>query len=189
MYVDLTRLDDTTFQAAVPRLAASTGLVFDMRGYPATISTADVLAHLSDRAMRSAPFEVPLVTRPDRDGWRFVDVGWPVPPATPRFRARVAFLTDARAISYGETTMGIVEAYQLGAIVGAPTAGTNGSINPFALPGGYRIWWSGMRVRKHDGSTLHGVGIRPTVPAARTLAGIRAGRDEVLEAGLRLVME
>ncbi|HEU4588373.1 MAG TPA: S41 family peptidase [Gemmatimonadales bacterium] len=189
MYVDLTRLDDTTFQAAVPRLAAATGLVFDMRGYPGTISTPDVLAHLTDRAMRSAPFEIPLVTRPDRVGWQFVDVGWPVLPAAPRFRARVAFLTDARVISYGETTMGIVEAYHLGAIVGAPTAGTNGSINPFALPGGYRIWWSGMRVRKHDGSTLHGVGIRPTVPAARTLAGIRAGRDEVLEVGLRVVMK
>jgi len=36
-------------------------------------------------------------------------------------------------------------------------------------------------VTKQDGSRHHGVGILPTVPAARTLAGIAAGRDELLE--------
>jgi hypothetical protein len=30
--------------------------------------------------------------------------------------------------------MGIIEAYKLAEIVGEPTAGTNGDINPFALP-------------------------------------------------------
>ncbi len=44
-----------------------------------------------------------------------------------------------------------------------------------------------MRVLKHDGSRHHLVGIGPTVPAAPTIAGIRAGRDEVLEAALRVV--
>ena len=27
--------------------------------------------------------------------------------------------------------------------VGGPSAGTNGNINPFTLPGGYRIIWTG----------------------------------------------
>lgn len=40
-----------------------------------------------------------------------------------------------------------------------------------------------MKVLRHDGSAHHGVGIRPTVPAVRTLAGIRASRDEVREKG------
>jgi len=52
------------------------------------------------------------------------------------------------------------------------------------VPGGYRISWTGMKVLKHDGSRHHGVGILPTVPVTRTAAGIAAGRDEVLEAGL-----
>ena len=68
--------------------------------------------------------------------------------------------------------------------VGGPTAGTNGNINPFTLPDGYLIWWTGMKVLKQDGSRHHGVGILPTIPAARTLAGVAAGRDEVLEKGI-----
>jgi C-terminal processing protease CtpA/Prc len=83
--------------------------------------------------------------------------------------------------------MGIVEAYKLGEIVGGPTAGTNGNVNPFSLPGGYSMSWTGMRVTKHDGSHHHGVGIRPTVPVSRTLRGVAEGRDEVLEKGIEIV--
>jgi len=80
--------------------------------------------------------------------------------------------------------MGIVEAYKLGEIVGGPTAGTNGNINLTDLPLGYGIWWTGMKVLKHDGSQHHGVGILPTVPVTRTIQGIREGRDEQLERAL-----
>jgi hypothetical protein len=45
---------------------------------------------------------------------------------------------------------------------------------------------SWMRV-DHDGSRHHGVGIAPTVPVSRTLAGVAAGRDEILEHAVQIV--
>jgi C-terminal processing protease CtpA/Prc len=113
---------------------------------------------------------------------------WSVRPAAPRIRT-VVFLTDGRAVSAAETFMGIVEGNKLGPIVGEPTAGTNGNINPFMLPGGYLIWWTGMKVLKQDGSRHHGVGILPTVPMTRTLAGVRAQRDELLEKGIAVAQQ
>jgi C-terminal processing protease CtpA/Prc len=83
--------------------------------------------------------------------------------------------------------MGIVEAYKLAPIVGEPTAGTNGNVNPFTLPGGYTIRWTGMKVLKHDGSRHHGVGILPTVPVSRTIRGVAEGRDEQLERAAAIV--
>jgi C-terminal processing protease CtpA/Prc len=80
-----------------------------------------------------------------------------------------------------------VEHYQLGEIVGGPTAGTNGNINPFKLPGGYTVMWTGMKVLKHDGSQHHGIGILPTVPASRTRNGVAEGKDEILLRGLVVV--
>ena len=112
---------------------------------------------------------------------------WKVAPQSPRFRAKVAFVTDGRAISYAETYLGIVEHYKLGEIVGSATAGTNGNINPFSLPGGYGVVWTGMKVLKHDGSHHHGVGIQPTVAVARTIAGVAEGKDEVLERAIDVV--
>ena len=112
---------------------------------------------------------------------------WKISATKPYLNAKKAFITDGRAISYAESCMGIVEHYKLGAIVGGPTAGTNGNVNPFALPGGYRVVWTGMKVLKHDGSRHHGVGILPTVPVSRTIAGVAAGRDELLEKAIEVV--
>lgn len=97
---------------------------------------------------------------------------------------RSTFSTDGRAIGYAESTMGIVEAYKLGEIIGSPTAGTNGNINPFMLPEGSTVMWTGMWVRKHDGSPHHGVGIQPMLRVEPTAKGVHEGRDEVLEKAL-----
>ena len=48
---------------------------------------------------------------------------------------------------------------------------------------------TGMKVTKHDGSQHHLVGIQPTIPMERTIAGIREGRDELLEKALEVIRE
>jgi len=83
--------------------------------------------------------------------------------------------------------MSFIEGYRLGTTVGQPTAGTNGNINAFDLPGGFRVMWTGMEVVKHDGSRHHLIGIRPKVRVQRTIKGIRDGRDEFLERALKVL--
>jgi len=100
---------------------------------------------------------------------------------------KAVFLTSAAAISYAESVMGIIEHYRLGEIVGEATAGTNGNVNSFKLPGGFGVTWTGMRVLKHDGWQHHLIGIRPTVPVRRTLRAVQEGRDEVLAKALELL--
>jgi C-terminal processing protease CtpA/Prc len=185
-YVDVSRIDDDDFNAALGRLAAARGIVFDFRGYPASLSEI-AMQHLVSGTVRTEIFNVPLITRPDRQGWRFLDVGFNSSAISPRLTAKTAFVISGEAISYAETYLGWVEAYHLGELVGGPTAGTNGNINPFVLPGQYGIVWTGMQVLKNDGSRLFGVGIQPTVPVSRTLAGVAAGRDEPLEKAIEVV--
>jgi C-terminal processing protease CtpA/Prc len=189
-YVDLTRADWSTLQQHLGELADADGVVFDVRGYP-TGGARKLLPHLSSDTLRSARFQVPQFIYPDQANIVGYDASgrWTLPPEEPQITGDVAFLTGPGAISYAESIMGIVEHYDLGTIVGQPTAGTNGVINPFKLPGGYKVWWTGMRVRKHDGSQHHLVGIRPDVEATRTIEGVRSGRDEVLRTALRVVAQ
>ena len=186
MYADIDRMTDDDFKQALPQLAKADGVVFDLRGYPSKMSTI-VIAHLIDEPVTCAQWRVPKVTKPDREGMDFHFSNWQVQPEKPRLKGKVAFVTDGRAISYAETYLGIIEHYRLAEIVGGPTAGTNGNINPFTLPGGYQVYWTGMRVLKHDGSQHHGIGIIPTVPVKRTIQGIREGRDELLEKAIEVV--
>ncbi|MHC4470261.1 MAG: S41 family peptidase [Planctomycetota bacterium] len=187
-YVDLSRVNDADFDAALPKLSKATGIVFDMRGYPRRIGPQTFFPHLVTEPSTSAQWHIPVLTRPDRVGITF-ERGreWQLFPQKPYLDAKRAFITDGRAISYAESCMGIVEHYRLGEIVGAATAGTNGNVNPVTLPGGYRVTWTGMKVLKHDGSRHHGVGILPTIPVSRTRAGVAAGRDELLERALEAV--
>ena len=84
--------------------------------------------------------------------------------------------------------MGYIGDRHLGTIVGSTTAGTNGNIATFTVPGGFTIVFTGMRVTGHDGRAVyHLVGVKPDVPAERTIAGLRAGKDEVLARALSLI--
>ena len=187
-YVDLSRISDDDLNGAVNQLAAADGVVFDMRGYPFLLSPA-VLGHLIDKPVTSNWFNIPVVTQPDRQGWGWRSIYQFVTPKAPRFTGRFAFLIDGRVLSAAESLMGIVEGEHLGALVGGPTAGTNGSMDPFDVAGGHTLRWTGMDIRKKDGSPHHGVGIKPTVPVSRTLAGVIAGRDELLEKGIAVVSQ
>ncbi|HYD54636.1 MAG TPA: S41 family peptidase [Gemmatimonadaceae bacterium] len=185
MYVDLGRASDSTVNAAMPRLAAARAIVFDMRGYPPRdLRVPRLLAMLGDSSLYSANMRMPLLTRPDREGVEYHGAGWRLLPNPPRLRARVAFLSGPGSVSHAESILGVVEENRLGAIVGETSAGTNGDVNSFVLPGGYAVYFTGLRVEKRDGTPHHGTGIRPTVPAAPTIRGVREGRDDVLERAL-----
>lgn len=181
VYVNLDGADLDVLNKLQKQLNDAKAIIFDVRGYPGE-AAYQVIQKLIQKPVQSAQWNVPIVTLPDREGWEWYQAPrWNVLPLPPRWRVPVAFLTDGRAISYAESIMGIIEHHQLGEIVGSPTAGTNGNVNPFMIPGSYQIMWTGMQVLKHDGSQHHGIGIRPTVPVTPTAAGIAAGRDEVLE--------
>lgn len=185
-YVDLTRASWQEVAPKVAMLARAPGVVFDLRGYPA--GNHAILSHLLRTPDKSRNWmKIPHIIRPYAAPVEYEDEGWDLAMKRPHIGGKVAFLTDVGAISYAESVMGLVAHHRLGEIVGSPTAGTNGNINTAQLPGDIDVTWTGMRVVRHDGGQHHLLGVQPTIPAAPTLEGVRAGRDEVLEAGLRAV--
>jgi C-terminal processing protease CtpA/Prc len=72
--------------------------------------------------------------------------------------------------------------------VGSTTAGTNGNVAMAALPGGYSLTFTGMRVTRHDGqSAFHLIGVQPDIPVVPTIAGLKEGKDEVLDRAVEIV--
>jgi C-terminal processing protease CtpA/Prc len=188
-YVDLERLSRSDANRALDELMDTRAIVFDLRGYPQ--GTAWVIA--------------PRLALPGRDGAVAASFRRPhyVGPAEPmgelsafeqrlpltdkpHYHGRIIVLIDDRAISQSEHTALFFKAAANPVFVGAPTAGANGDVTSILLPGGLEVRFTGHDVRYPDGRQLQRVGIQPDVRVAPTLRGIRAGRDEVMEAGLRL---
>ncbi|HEY4594453.1 MAG TPA: S41 family peptidase, partial [Thermoanaerobaculia bacterium] len=185
IYADLRRISDQDLETLWPRLAAARGIVFDLRGWSGV--TTVLLSHLAERTARSANWQTPVVMLPDHRDVRWMSTFWTIDPKPPRLRGKAAFLVDGRTLHYSETLLEMVERYRWAEIVGEPSGGDNASMNMSQLPGGWKVFWSGQRTLKHDGSPYHGVGVKPTVPVSRTLQGIAAGRDEVVERAVEVV--
>jgi hypothetical protein len=185
-YVDLTRVRAAQLRPMLDTLAKARGVVFDVRGYP-TDAGSVVLPYLMRTPEDSTDrwMHVSRIARPFGEVAAWQSMTWNVRPATPHIGGQRVFLTDGRAISYAESVMGYVRDYKLGTIIGGTTAGANGNVASFTVPGGFSIAFTGMRVTRHDGRTrYHTDGVSPDIPLEPTLAGIRAGRDELLERAL-----
>ena len=186
-YADLTRARSVDVTPVLPKLANAAGVVFDVRGYP-TDAGAQILPHLIEWEETDRWMHVAKITGPfgQSAGWQ--SFGWDLKPTSPRVSGKIVFLTDGRAISYAESVMGYVAGRKLATIIGSPTAGTNGNIVTFAVPGGFNVIFTGMRVTGHDGRTPHHlIGIQPDILVAQTLVALREGRDEVLDRAVALI--
>jgi hypothetical protein len=186
-YVDLTRAPMTAITPVLSELAGARGVVFDLRGYP-TDAGFKLMPHLLSARESARWMHQPRLAKPfgESDGWD--SFGWDVEPAQPRVAANRIFLTDGRAISYAESIMGYVQDEKLGTILGGTTAGTNGNIAIFSVPGGFNVVFTAMRVTRHDGrSPFHMEGVKPDIAVEPTLSGLRAGKDEVLERALAVL--
>ncbi len=184
-YLDLAKFKHADVEPSLEKLAAARAIILDMRGYPVFGAWQRLFARFTDKPLETPPFLIPKPTRPDREGMVYENSRWFIQPVAPKLPARLIFLSDARAISQSELLLDFVEYYKLGDIVGGPSAGIDGNVNTLKA-GGFSFSFTGMKVPKHDGSPLNGVGILPTVPVERTLQGLKEGRDEVLEAALAL---
>jgi len=73
-------------------------------------------------------------------------------------------------------------------VVGSTTAGADGNVSEIPLPGGARTMISGLGVFYPDKTPTQRVGIIPDIEVRPTIAGIRTGRDELLEEALRQIL-
>jgi len=186
-YLNLDLIEMDTINKMLPELEKSIAIICDLRGYPN--GNHDFISYLlkSDDTATSW-MQIPEIVYPNyKNIVGYKNEGWAMKAKKPYLgNKKIIFIIDGRAISYAESYMGFIEGYQLGTIVGQPTAGTNGNVNPFMLIGEYRISWTGMKVLKHDGSQHHNIGVLPDVYVNRTIKGLIDDRDEFLEKAIEI---
>ena len=187
-YVNLDNTKMDTINTLMPVLEQSKGLIFDLRGYPD--GNHELISHLlKQRDTVQNWMRIPKIIYPDQKNYAgFRESGWQMQTKKPYLGdKKVVFLIDGSAISYAESYMGFIKGYKLATIVGQPTAGANGNVNRFTLPGGYSISFTGMKVLKHNGSQHHTIGVLPDVYVEKTIAGLVENRDEFLEKAIQII--
>lgn len=185
-YADLRRLQPEQVDALLEELRDTDALVLDLRGYP-NGTAWPLAARLNVRGAKVGAIfrgrEVSGLDTEGSEGGYFFAQALPKPRSW-TYRGKVVMLLDERAISQAEHTALFLEQAAGATFIGSQTAGANGDVTSFPLPGGVWVTFTGHDVRHADGRQLQRVGILPDVPVSPTLRGLREGRDEVLERAL-----
>lgn len=190
-YADLDRLAVPEVDAMFERFKDTKAIIFDMRGYP--LGTAwSIAPRLSERpAPIAAQFRRPLVmalednVTDERSTTQFLQH---IPRSAKwKYTHKTIMLIDERTGSQAEHTGLFLKAANNTTFIGSPTNGANGDVTFFFLPGDIRVSFSGQGVRHADGRQLQRIGLVPDIAIKPTVAGIRAGRDEVLERAVEYV--
>jgi hypothetical protein len=169
----------------VEAAAGTKGLILDLRNYPSEFVVFALGSLLVSKPTEFARFTHGDLANPGAFHWtKPVSLS----PSQPHYSGKLVVLLDESSQSQAEYTSMAFRAARA-TIVGSTTAGADGNVSGFALPGGLRSMISGIGVFYPDKKPTQRIGIIPDVEVRPTIAGIRAGRDEVLEAALRQILD
>ncbi|HXX23251.1 MAG TPA: S41 family peptidase [Terriglobia bacterium] len=194
-YADLDRLNVSEVDQMFEKFKATRGIVFDMRGYPAGNTGFVIASRLAGRhPVVVARGELLVLLSPNVGegsiaSQRTITTSLQSisPSSEWKYGMKTVMLIDERAQSFAEETGLMLKSANQTTFIGTPTAGADGNVTNLYVPGGILIQFTGVGVTYPDGRQLQRVGLIPDIEVAPTIAGIRSGRDEVLEAALEFL--
>lgn len=105
------------------------------------------------------------------------------------YKGRLVILIDEHTISQGEFTTMSLRNTPNSIVLGKPSAGADGDVRIFALPGNIKTAISGFGVFYPDKEPTQRIGVQPDIYMGPTIEGIRAGRDEFIEKAIEIIKE
>ena len=160
-------------------------MILDIRNYPAEFVVFALGSLLVEQPTPFARFTAGDLGNPGAFKWAAQTSLTPQPP---HYSGKVVVLVDETSLSQAEYTAMAFRAAPQAIVVGSTTAGADGNVSQISLPGGLRTAISGIGVFYPDKRPTQRIGIVPDVEIRPTIDGIRAGRDEVLEEGVRQIL-
>jgi hypothetical protein len=184
-YLKLSSVAEADVGDYIARALGADVLVVDIRNYPSEFVVFALGGRLVSGPTDFARFTVGDVSNPGAFTWRPPVA---LEPLEPRFPGAVVILVDEVSMSQAEYTALALRSGPNSVVVGSTTAGADGNVSAIPLPGGISSMISGIGVFYPDGTPTQRIGVAPDLEIGPTIAGVRAGRDEVLEAGVSFVL-
>jgi C-terminal processing protease CtpA/Prc len=183
-YIDLTQISKNQFDSLMDVYSRRTALILDLRGH-CGIGVDGIAARFIKGTFKYGERIIPQRMTPENNLRNdvvqslFVSSG---PEDT--YTGILAILIGERSTAQSEEICMMLVAARKATTVGWLTPGNLGAITSAILPGNVTVFFTGADYRFPNGHSVSQMGIHPRVPARATIEGIRAGRDEVLDAAV-----
>ena len=184
-YIKLSSIKAADVPAYMKQAASTKGLIIDIRNYPSEFMPFVLGPYLVKTPTPFAEFTAADLANPG--AFHFGDAV-SIQPGDSHYAGKVVILVDETSISQAEYTAMALRSAPNAIVVGSTTAGADGNVSHIPLPGGLGTMISGIGVFYPTQAPTQRIGIVPDIQAAPTIAGIKAGRDEVLETAIRQIL-
>lgn len=184
-YLSLDSIRSSDLPSIKKALMDTKGIIVDIRNYP-----SDFVPFIlgSFFIKKSTPFVKFSVVNFDNPGeFNFME-GTELKKGEQYFNGPLVVLVNERSQSQSEYTAMALRAGDNTTIVGSTTAGADGNVSKINLPGGLVTLISGLGIYYPDGGETQQIGIVPDIHVEPTIEGIRAGKDEVLEKAIEVIL-
>ena len=191
-YLDPAAYDDSTLIPVLQgALSGARAVIVDYR----SLGARGLHRHLGSFLSGPAPGItrlVPAPRLPDQQDMAFKNSPALIVANTPHLPAKLIILVDSATRSDPELDVAFAKRMGFATIVGETTAGAAGPASFYDFTDDGRAlmaMWTGTGTTLDGVLPLFGRGVEPHVAVSPTAAGLAQGRDEVLEAALKLASE
>ncbi|MCP5104009.1 MAG: hypothetical protein GY950_11550 [bacterium] len=167
-------------------LMGTKAIIFDTRNYPHSV-LYDLARYLNPVEVEFVKFTIPDMLNPGLFTVTDPYYAGPEEFNADYYKGKVVVLFDERTVSHAEFTCMAFKTAPDVIFIGSPTSGADGNVSQVFLPGSITTAFSGIGVFYPDGGQTQRVGILPDIEVRPTIAGLQAGRDEVLEKALEYI--
>jgi C-terminal processing protease CtpA/Prc len=162
------------------------GIIIDMRCYPSDFMPYTFGAYIKTNV---SAFVMPSGGSIYQPGLFTYRASITIPPANETYKGKVVVIVNEKSQSQAEFTTMAFQSSPNVTVIGSTTAGADGDVSPILLPGGIYTLISGIGIYYPDGTETQRKGIKIDVVAKPTIAGIKAGKDELLDKAKEIILE
>jgi C-terminal processing protease CtpA/Prc len=163
----------------------SKGLILDLRNYPSDFPIFDLGNLLVSSSVSFVKFTNGNLRIPGYFSFtKSLSVGF---ENANFYKGKVVILVNEQTQSSAEYHAMAYQKAPNVTVIGSTTAGADGNVSFFYLPGGIKTCITGIGVYYPDGTETQRVGIVPDIVVKPTIQGIREGRDELVEKAIEII--
>jgi C-terminal processing protease CtpA/Prc len=180
-YVNLGWLQPGRVHEVMNFFKNTTAIIFDVRNYPnGTMYT--IARYLNPGTEEFVKFSVPDLSYPGY--YTYTKTLIAGRRNSDYYKGKVVLLFNESTQSHAEFTLMALKTAPNVVGIGSQTSGADGNVSTIIFPGNYKTYMTGIGVYYPDGTKTQRIGIVPDIVVKPTIAGIKAGKDEVLERGI-----
>jgi C-terminal processing protease CtpA/Prc len=189
-YVSLDRITESDIPKILEQFKTMNGIILDLRCYPQNYAPYYLLSCFSNKLSfhfysvlmndLAHPGAFQMTYPKFTCGYRWYK--------QEKYHGKLVVLVDESTMSAAECITMMFRAIG-STIIGRPTAGADGNIAKFSLPGNITVNFSSIGIFYPDGSETQRVGILPDIEVQPDVKSVKEGKDEILEAAMEYINE